>query len=276
MAIDRKEDFPLKGFCYPLTPGGRSSVIGSFPWHYGTEYLNILYRTDPEVLAAYLPHPLEPGPEPDMAYVAFSRWWSLSEEQKDMAWVNPGRTQYREAAIWVGCSYKGKPGQICLHVWVDDDFTLARGWFMGFPKKLGRIQVSEFHPLNPGMPEIGPGVAMKGIAAANDERLFEGSLKIERKVTARQLPTLMTSPLFHIRHFPSIVKGAPPSVLELVTLGAENKKTGDTVWAGSGDLVFYPSEIEEHFRLKPREITGAYAFSSGYTFPGGEVLYSWV
>jgi acetoacetate decarboxylase len=159
---------------------------------------------------------------------------------------------------------------------VDNDFTLARGWFMGFPKKLGSVRMTEFHPLNPGMPKVGPGVTLKGIASANDERLFEGSLTIEKEGTPEDLPDLMTSPLYHIRHFPSIEKDAPPSVLELVTLGSENRKTGEVVWMGKGNLAFFPSEIEEHMLLEPREVLGAFAFSSGYTFPGGKVLHSWV
>ena len=28
----------LRGFCYPLTPGGVSSLVGDLPWHYATEY----------------------------------------------------------------------------------------------------------------------------------------------------------------------------------------------------------------------------------------------
>ena len=34
----------LKGFCYPLSPEGKCSLLGNPPWHYGTEYLNIAYR----------------------------------------------------------------------------------------------------------------------------------------------------------------------------------------------------------------------------------------
>jgi hypothetical protein len=37
--ITTLDDF--KGFCYPLTPGGISSLVGELPWHYATEYLNI-------------------------------------------------------------------------------------------------------------------------------------------------------------------------------------------------------------------------------------------
>lgn len=37
----------LKGFRYPLTPGGTSSLVGEMPWHYAAEYVNIVYRADP-------------------------------------------------------------------------------------------------------------------------------------------------------------------------------------------------------------------------------------
>jgi len=48
---------------------------------------------------------------------------------------------------------------------------------------------------------------------------------------------------------------------------------GENLWAGRGTLRFFPSEIEEHLPLAPLEILGAYHFSSGYSFPGGEVLH---
>jgi acetoacetate decarboxylase len=272
----KKKEFKLKGFSYPLTPLGRSSIVGPYPWHYGTEYLNILYRTDPEVIASYLPYPLEPGEEPDLAYVAFSRWWSLWEEDSDMPWLNPERTQYLEAAIWTGCSFEGRQGQICLHIWVDNDFSMARGWFMGFPKKLGQVFMTDYHPLNPGMARPGPGTRLKGIASAHGERLIEGEMEIVDSASPGELPRPMGLPLFHIRHFPSIEKGAPPSILELVSLGAENYRYGEIAWRGRGKLTLFPSEIEEHFALAPVEILGAFSFSSGYTFDGGRVLYSWV
>ena len=59
-------------------------------------------------------------------------------------------------------------------------------------------------------------------------------------------------------------------------LGATDVRYSDEIWAGEGSLNFIPSEIEEHCLLKPSEILGAYKYSSGYSFPGAEVLYSWV
>jgi hypothetical protein len=136
--------------------------------------------------------------------------------------------------------------------------------------------LTEYHPLNPRMPLLGPGAKMKGYVCAHGERLIEGTLEIEKKINCDELPRPMRLPIFHIRHFPSIVRGAPSSVLELVRLGAENVRYGENLWAGRGTLTFFPSEIEEHLPLAPREILGAYHFSSGYSFSGGEVLHRWV
>lgn len=266
----------LKGFCYPLSPLGKSSIVGPFPWHYGTEYISIVYRTDPNEISKWLPEPLEPGPEPDIAYAAFSKWWSVWDKGEDMPVINPGRTLYKEGAIWVGCSFKGTPGQICLPIWVDNDFTMARGWFMGFPKKLGEIMITDYNPLNPMMNEIGAGTAMTGIISSHGEKLIKGSISIDHRINRTELPKPIGLPLFHIRHFPSLVPGSKPSVLELVRLGAKDWQWDPVVWAGKGELEFFPSEIEEHMPLAPKEIIGAYRYRNGYTFDGAEVVYDWL
>ena len=193
-----------------------------------------------------------------------------------MAFTNPERTQYREAAIWAGCMYQGTPGQICLHIWVDKDFSMARGWFMGFPKKLGQIEITEYQPRNPCMKSLGIGSTLKGYVAASGERLIEGTIEIEGSIKKEDLPYPFGSHLFHIRYFPSIVKDHPPSVLELVGLGAEDISYGEEFWTGKGSLTFFNSEIEEYTGLHPIETLGAYRYTSGYTFRGGEVLHSWV
>lgn len=265
----------LKGFCYPLSPEGKCSLLGNPPWHYGTEYLNIAYRVDPDAVAKWLPEPVELGDHPDVAYVAFSKWWSVWDADKDLAWRNPERTQYKEAAIWVGCSYKGEQAQMCLPIWVDNDFTMARGWAMGFPKKLGQISITDLNPYNPGMPPMGPGAKLTGTVASHGERLIKGTLTIERQITPGELPAPMGRPLIHLRHFPSIVAGTKPSVCELVKLGAANKQADPVVWAGSGELEFYPSELEEHMPLAPREVLGAYWFRNGYTFDSAEILHDY-
>lgn len=265
----------LKGFCYPLSPEGKSSLLGDFPWHYGTEYLNIAYKVDPDEVKKWLPEPLELGDHPDVAYVAFSNWWSIWDSDKDLPARYPERTQYKEAAIWVGCSYKGEQAQMCLPIWVDNDFTMARGWAMGFGKKLGQVSISSYNPYNPYMEPLGIGSKVTGIVCSHMERLIKGSLTIEKWISPTDLPAPMGRPLIHLRHFPSLVPGGKPSVCELVKLGATNRKADPVAWAGKGELEFYPSELEEHMGLAPKEIIGAYWFRNGYTFDGAEVLHDY-
>ena len=265
----------LKGYSQPLTPKGISSVVGDMPWHFGNELLNIVCRTDPASVAAFLPAPLEPGDPPDRVVFSFSKWWSLWDNQKDMPFVNPERTFYTETVIWIGCAFKGRQGIFCVQAWVDNDFSIARGLFMGFPKKLGQTYKSDYSPMNPAMPPLGPGTRMKGYVTAHGERLMEGTLEIREKIGPDQLLQPMGLPLFNIRHFPSIVPGAPPSVLELVTMHAENLRYGD-IWRGDGSMRVFASEIEEHDLFAPREVLDAYFLTTGCTITGGEVLHSWV
>ena len=37
----------------------------------------------------------------------------------------------------VRCTYRGETYSRCVYIWVDKDFALARGWYQGYPKKLG-------------------------------------------------------------------------------------------------------------------------------------------
>lgn len=263
----------MKGFAYP-TPLGKSSVVGDLPWHFGTEHLSVVYRTDPAIIESYLPKPLEPGEQPDLVVVDFGRWFSLWDEI-DMPYINPERTWYQETVIWVSSSFKGQQGKTCIQTWVDNDFTLVRGMFMGFNKKYGNTYKTEYMPCNPKMPPIGVGSKLKGWTCAHGERLMEGTLKIKQAIEYNDLPDPINKPLFNIRYFPSIIKGAPPSVCELVTLHMEDFRNGD-VWAGEGTIDLYPSNLEEYTRLEPKEVLGAYYYTNGCTITGGEVLYSWV
>lgn len=264
----------MKGFAYP-TPTGKSSVVGDLPWHFGTEHLSVVYRTDPAAIRSFLPEPLEPGESPDIVIVDFGKWYSLWDNQRDMSYVNPERTWYQETVLWVGSSYKGNQGKTCIQSWVNKDFSLARGMFMGFNKKFGNTYKTECIAENPQMSEIGVGAKLKGWTCSHGERLMEGTLEVKEKINYTDLPDPMNKPLYNIRYFPSIVKGAAPSVCELITLHMENASNGD-VWSGQGTIDFYPADFEEYTLLEPEEVLGAYYYTNGCTITGGKVLYSWV
>jgi len=265
----------LKGFAYP-SPLGVASVVGDLPWHFGTEHLGILYKTDPDVVASYLPEPLEPGENPEVVFIEFGKWFSLWDNQLDMQFVNPERTWYQETVIWVSSSFKGEQGKTCIQTWVDNDFSIARGMFMGFNKKFGKTYKTDPRPVNPKMEPLGIGSKMKGWTCAHGERLIEGTLEITKKISYDELPNPILLPLFNIRYFPSIVKNAPPSVCELVKMHAEDFRHGEDVWAGNGTIKLFPSELEEFTRLVPKEVIGAYYYTNGCTITGGEILHNWL
>jgi len=70
-------------------------------------------RGPPTVIAAYLPEPLAPGTEPDLAYVAFSRWWSLWDNQPEMAFTHP---EPRRTSFGIGI---GKPWRGECPLWLE-------------------------------------------------------------------------------------------------------------------------------------------------------------
>ena len=263
----------LKGFAYP-SPRGVSSVVGGLPWHFGTEHLCIAYRTDPNAIAAYLPEPLRPSSEPDMVIVDFGKWHCLWDDL-DMPVKNPERTWYDETVIWIGCSYKGRDARFCVQTWVNRDFSLIRGYVMGFNKKFGETVKTTYHPMNPGMVAPGPGTKMTGFVSAHGERLMEGELAIERAITQAELPAMMRWGQVNLRYFPSMTPGGPPAVCELLQLDATNFRFGQA-FTGTGKIKLFESNLEEHTDLEVHEVVGAFYFENGATITGGTVLHDWV
>lgn len=265
----------LKGFCYPMTPDGKSSIVGALPWHYAAEFHNVVYESDSGAVAALIPEPLKPGVYPNRVCVSFSKWWALWDNQLDMASVNPERTLYSEMDIFIGVEFEGEQGMMCVYAWVDNDYTMLRGHFMGYPKKLGTTYMTDYHPLNPKMESMGIGSKLKSFTTAHGERIAEATMKITEKITPDDLPLPLGLPICNIRHFPSIIPGTPPAVHDFVRMTEEDFKLGE-IWKGDGSVILFPSEIEEHTHLIVNEVVGSYRYSFGQTTTGAEVLHSWL
>jgi hypothetical protein len=86
-----------------------------------------------------------------------------------MAFINRERTQYQECAIWVGCSFQGAVGQVCLPIWVRQRLHPSAWLDNGVWQEVG-ADLSEYRPLNPRMPPLGPGAKMKGYVCAHGDR----------------------------------------------------------------------------------------------------------
>ena len=88
------------------------------------EYMVITYETDPEVIRAQLPEPLEPADQPLVAY----EWIKMPDSS--------GFGDYTESGLVIPCRYQGEEMSFVSQMYLDDDPPIAAGreiW--GFPKK---------------------------------------------------------------------------------------------------------------------------------------------
>jgi acetoacetate decarboxylase len=265
------EKFPLKGYILPLTPQGRSSLVEPPPWYYAGEVMQLVFQADPEKVKRVIPPPLEIGPEPGKGLVWFVEWISVSESNPDLAFVNPERSIYKECLVMVQCSYQGVPGYFIPYIWVDNDFTLMRGFIQGFPKKLAHIHQTRLSDLNPKIGGRRPGTKMKGICEAHGERLVEGSLIFKRQAAPSELPPVK---FYLMRYFPDVENPAKPAVHELTVSNVQDSKVAN-IWAGDADIKFFNSDFEEVNDLSPLEVTGGFYSEMGFTITGGKVIHKY-
>jgi len=170
------------------------------------------------------------GPGDRVALHAIISRLSRSEHGGEL--VDPARSQYREFFIVVNALLDGEEVTTCPYIWVDRDFSLARGWIQGFPKKLGSIWVTRTFGLDCAAdPGVKPGAVLGGTVAANDRRIAQGSVTLER--VSDSGPTHNDPPLVNVRHFPRLAAGRhdEPAVHELVRARSRDRSIA-AVWEG--------------------------------------------
>jgi acetoacetate decarboxylase len=270
----------LKGFCHPFTPGGRSQLVGPPPWHFSVEQMVIDYEADEDLVTQYIPRPLGPSANmPAGCAVRITAMTSVSDGESEMIAINPERSIFNEAIVYTNCSYQGTEGQKIAYMWVDNDFTLFRGWLMGTPKKLGRIKTNferrHVYGLNPGLQEFGTGTKLRGWTEAHGERLLDAGMTLTRRVEPQELPASLKREIYNIVYVPNIEIGATkPLAHRLVTVVAEAKL--HEMWEGTDvKLVFGESETEDHTDIAPRRIKSACFMTLSLTIRGNKLLYDY-
>jgi len=256
----------LSGYSLPLSAAGRSSLVPAPPWHYSGDFLVVEYRVDPGAAGSFLPPELEAGADPAAAAAIFADWQSCSDSGDEL--LDPIRAQYKEFFVVLSASYKGEPVTRCPLMWVDQGFSLARGWLQGFPKKPGSIWITRPVTVGRAGPRLAQGARFGATCAANDRRLAEATLTLSG--VAETGPTVNTPPLVNTRFVPPWdPKGA--SLSEHVFAGGRDREISP-VWEGEATLRFYESPTDELALLAPLEVGKGFWFSFGYTVDGGKKL----
>jgi acetoacetate decarboxylase len=258
----------VRGFFYPRTATGRSSLLPPPPWHYSGDLMTVEYRTDPARVAELLPAPLEPAPEdPGAVALIWADWQSCGDDGAEL--LDPVRAQYRECFVVVRCSFEGRVYSRCAYIWVDADFALVRGLHQGYPKKLGSIHQTRPHPFGRAAPRIAPGGRFAGTLAAADRRLAQAVVTLREESPHNGF--VNAHPMAHHRWMPSIEKGAADSLDELVQSGSASFEAGQA-WRGDASLELFDSPTEELSRLSVEEVLGGYYRQVGVTWDGGRLL----
>lgn len=256
----------LQGFLAPRSPEGRSGIVSPPPWRYSGDVLTLEYRTAPGSVARWLPAGVEPAAEdPDAVAVVFADWQSCAPDGAEL--LDPYRSQYKEAFVVVRCRSGGETYSRCILIWVDKDFALARGWFQGYPKKMGSIWMTRPVTVGTAGPRLEAGGRFGATLAANDRRLIDARFTIEGPSDTGGFVNAL--PMLHSRWMPAIDPSAGDSLDELVVLRSTDVELGP-VSAGSFDLTLHEAAGEELASLAPVEPIGGYWRQVGATFVGGE------
>src|SRR5580692_6363625 len=224
----------LKGFNYPLTPKGKSTLNPTPPWYYSSDFLNIEFWADPAAVSAVLPDGLNPDRSANGHANALFYDWQFSGSNEEF--LDPARYQYREFFILVDALFEGRPVSYCPYIFVDNDAALARGWSQGYPKRLASVfQTRYYAATGKAGPALAAGSKFAGTVSAVGQRLAEGVVTLREPV--KDVGALQQRPVVNLLHCPRLAAGLhdKPAIHELVQNVPRDIKV-EQAWAGEGNL----------------------------------------
>jgi acetoacetate decarboxylase len=239
----------LRGFNYPLTPKGKSTLNPPPPWYYSADFLNIEFWAEPAAMSAILPHGLDPDPSANGHGNALFYDWQFSGENEE--YLDPARYQYREFFILVDALFKARSVSYCPYIFVDNDAALARGWTQGYPKRIGQVFQTRFYAATgKAGPPLATGSKFAASVSAGGQRLAEALVTLKEPVT--DLSLLGQRPLVNLLHYPCLEadKQDKPPIHELVENIPHDVKL-EQAWIGEGSLTLPVCRGEEISDLAP-------------------------
>lgn len=239
----------LKGFNYPLTPKGMSTLNPPPPWYYSSDFLSIEFWADPNAVSATLPTGLDPDLAANGHGNALFYDWQFSGQNEE--YLDPGRYQYREFFLLLDALYEGRPVSYCPYIFVDNDAAIGRGWAQGYPKRVGQVfQTRYYAATGKAGPTLAPGSKFAGTLTSAGQRLAHGLVTLKEPVT--DLSKLKQRPVVNLLHFPRLAAGKhdKPAVHELVENVPHDLKI-EQAWIGDGSLTLPLADGEELSDLAP-------------------------
>ena len=206
--------------------------------------MGVMFTTRPEVTEKLLPAPLEQAELPGgLIFIA------------EYPLTNLG-AGYREAALFIRCSYKGEAGSYCLSMPITSEARMHNGRdVFGFPKKMADIHIQR------------EGRKVHGWVAREGIRFLE--INMELTDTLPELPPM--GPTFLFKAMPRI--DLTPGFDGPVFLTSQKTELElKSLDVGTAELILRVSQHDPWVEIENPEVLAAFYLVSNNTMHPGKVL----
>lgn len=236
-----------KAYCMPAT----APAYPPPPFRYeGCRWTMVIFRTDPGVIQSLVPEPLVPDPIPILGlYVA------------KLSISKPLAVTYHEAGLVARVSFEGKLGMYFSSLYLDSAMGVVAGreiW--GFPKKTAQIAYEE------------EGGQISAVVSLMDSPLIKAGMQKSRKL--EQFPEDPIQAGFTLKIIPSAERGAPPDVLQLISI--PHIMQIREMYEGPGTLELLPSAFDPLGNIPVLEVIEATFQVLDMTLDYGEVVVNYL
>jgi len=244
----KKEDIlkipslPLIGHSYPHAPNRFVS----------REYLIVSYETDPEMLRAVVPEPMEP----DGNVVNF--------EVMKMP-DSSGFGDYTESGLVIPCIYKGEKVNFSLMMFLDDEPPITGGreiW--GFPKKYGHPRLKVVHDTLTGTLHYAKQLVAQATMVYKQDNLIGDVEEVKKRLGKKQV---------NLKFIPDVTGGV--AIAQLVSFNMTEIDV-KSAWAGPARLHLVPHVNAPIADFPVRRVVGGSYFIADLTLPYGVVEHDYL
>jgi acetoacetate decarboxylase len=216
------------------------------------EFLIITYETDPELIRAGLPEPLEPIDQPIVCY----EWIKMPDSS--------GFGSYTESGLVIPARLNGEDVNFVSQMYLDDDPPIAAGreiW--GFPKKYAHPKLEVFKDTLTGTLEYANQLVAMGTMGYKHEAMA-GDGEVTRAALAKTQINLKLIP--GVDGHAEVCQLVAINLTDIVVKGS---------WSGPGRLHLVPHVNAPVADFPVRRVIGARHFLADLTLPYGRVVYDY-
>jgi acetoacetate decarboxylase len=217
------------------------------------EYLVITYETDPGLVRAGLPEPLEPIAQPLVHY----EWIKMPDSS--------GFGSYTESGLVIPCRFGGEEVNFVSQMYLDDDPPIAAGreiW--GFPKKYAHPKLEIVKDTLTGTLEYAGQMVAVGTMGYKHESMAGNGVATTTTLSKTQV---------NLKLIPSIT--GEPAICQLVALNL-TEITVKGSWIGPGRLHLMAHVNAPVADLPVHRVIAAHHFIADLTLPFGRVLFDYM